>query len=59
MPDESEGPRQIMAFGKFGTYKRVEDLVDAFRLLKQSETYRDVELVIAGESPIWIVSHAA
>ena len=53
MPDESEGPRQIMAFGKFGTYKRVEDLVDAFRLLKQSETYRDVELVIAGtDSPV-------
>lgn len=53
MPEESDGPRQIMTFGKFGTYKRVEDLVDAFRLLKQDDDYADVELVIAGtDSPV-------
>lgn len=48
MPDETGGPRQIMTFGKFGTYKRVEDLISAFRILKKEEEYSDVELVIAG-----------
>ena len=53
MPEESDGPRQIMAFGKFGTYKRVEDLVSAFRLIKERDGYDDVELVIAGtDSPV-------
>ncbi len=53
LPVEDPGPRQIMAFGKFGTYKRIEDLVDAFRLLKQRPGYRDLQLVIAGtDSPV-------
>lgn len=44
------GPLQIMTFGKFGTYKRVEPLVAAFRLLQDAK--RDLELVIAGtDSP--------
>ncbi|MEI8309002.1 MAG: glycosyltransferase [Chloroflexales bacterium] len=44
------GPLQIMTFGKFGTYKKIEPLVEAFRLLR--ETRRDLELVIAGtDSP--------
>jgi glycosyltransferase involved in cell wall biosynthesis len=48
--DPPPGPLQIMTFGKFGTYKKIEPLVDAFRLL--SETRRDLELVIAGtDSP--------
>lgn len=44
------GPLQILTFGKFGTYKRVELLVEAFRLLQQRGY--DLELVIAGtDSP--------
>lgn len=42
-----EGPLQIMTFGKFGTYKRVETLVEAFDLL-QSRNQGNLELVIAG-----------
>jgi glycosyltransferase involved in cell wall biosynthesis len=49
--DLPPGPRRIMTFGKFGTYKRVEVLIDAFkRLLERGMT--DIELVIAGsDSP--------
>lgn len=44
------GPLQIMTFGKFGTYKQVEPLIAAFRLLQDGR--RDLELVIAGtDSP--------
>lgn len=47
-----EGPtRQILAFGKWGTYKTVDVLVDAFRQL-HDRGYDDLELVIAGtDSP--------
>jgi len=41
------GPRRIMAFGKFGTYKKVDSLVAAYRLLRQAG-YTDTELMIAG-----------
>lgn len=45
------GPRQIMAFGKFGTYKKVEMLLDALRIL-EGQGYDDLEAVIAGtDSP--------
>lgn len=45
------GRRQIMAFGKFGTYKKVEMLLDAVRIL-QAQGYGDLEVVIAGtDSP--------
>lgn len=45
------GPRQVMAFGKFGTYKRIEIMVEALRVLEQ-RGYADLELVIAGsDSP--------
>ncbi len=41
-------PNRVVAFGKFGTYKRVEVLIEALRLLDRPE----VELVIAGtDSP--------
>ncbi len=41
---------RLLAFGKFGTYKKVEDLVAAHRLLV--EAGYDLELVIAGtDSP--------
>jgi glycosyltransferase involved in cell wall biosynthesis len=38
---------QIMAFGKFGTYKKVEDLIEAFKSL-QTANRPPLELVIAG-----------
>lgn len=49
--DLPAGPRQIMAFGKFGTYKRIEIMVEAVKILEQ-RGYRDLEIVIAGsDSP--------
>ncbi|MDG1573366.1 glycosyltransferase [Robiginitalea sp. M366] len=46
-----EGPRQIMAFGKFGTYKKVESLIEAVEILR-ARTDFDLEIVIAGtDSP--------
>jgi glycosyltransferase involved in cell wall biosynthesis len=49
--DLPEGRLRIMTFGKFGTYKRVETLVEAFDLL-QSQKQIELELVIAGtDSP--------
>jgi glycosyltransferase involved in cell wall biosynthesis len=46
------GPLQIMTFGKFGTYKKVEMLIDAFRLLIATRPPAALELVIAGtDSP--------
>lgn len=45
------GPRRIMAFGKWGTYKTVDMLVDAYRVLLD-RGYADLELVLAGtDSP--------
>jgi glycosyltransferase involved in cell wall biosynthesis len=45
------GPRRILAFGKWGTYKTVDVLVEAYRLLLR-RGYPDLELVIAGsDSP--------
>jgi glycosyltransferase involved in cell wall biosynthesis len=45
------GNRRIMAFGKWGTYKTVDMLLDAYRDLI-SRGYDDLELVIAGtDSP--------
>ena len=49
--DLPPGPLQIMTFGKFGTYKKVEPLVEAFKLL-QDGSRPPLELVIAGsDSP--------
>jgi glycosyltransferase involved in cell wall biosynthesis len=49
--DPPESPLQIMTFGKFGTYKRVEPLVEAFRSLP-APGRPPLELVIAGtDSP--------
>lgn len=46
-----EGPRKIMTFGKFGTYKRVEVMIEAVILLRQ-RTNIPMEIVIAGtDSP--------
>lgn len=48
-PDHAlpEGPLQIMTFGKFGTYKKVESLIEAVEMVKKSSGL-DLEVVIAG-----------
>lgn len=46
--DLPSGPLKIMAFGKFGTYKKVETLIEAFQILKSKKGSRKLELVIAG-----------
>ncbi|MBM1107469.1 glycosyltransferase [Aurantibacter crassamenti] len=46
-----EGPKQVMAFGKFGTYKKVEILIEAVELIR-ARSSEDIEIVIAGtDSP--------
>jgi glycosyltransferase involved in cell wall biosynthesis len=49
--DLPAGPKKVMAFGKFGTYKKVEILIEAIQKIR--ETNNDpIELVIAGtDSP--------
>ncbi|MBT8287530.1 MAG: glycosyltransferase, partial [Flavobacteriaceae bacterium] len=48
-PDYSlpEGPKKIMTFGKFGTYKKVEAMIEAVELVR-SRTGIDLEIEIAG-----------
>jgi glycosyltransferase involved in cell wall biosynthesis len=45
--DAPDSKQSVMTFGKFGTYKRVEPLIEAFAQLK-AEGHPDLELVIAG-----------
>jgi glycosyltransferase involved in cell wall biosynthesis len=40
-------PMQIMAFGKFGTYKKVEGMIEAVEIVRKS-TGLNLEVVIAG-----------
>ncbi|MBQ0733833.1 glycosyltransferase [Aquimarina celericrescens] len=42
-----EGPLKIMTFGKFGTYKKVEILIEAIEKVR-SRTKTNLEIVIAG-----------
>ena len=44
---EESNVQSIMTFGKFGTYKRIEPLVEAFKRL-QANSRPNLELVIAG-----------
>lgn len=44
-----DGPKQIMTFGKFGTYKKIEPLVEAFDRLRKNGRY-NLELVVAGSN---------
>ena len=45
------GPKKVMAFGKFGTYKKVEILIEAIELIRQTNK-EPIEVVIAGtDSP--------
>jgi glycosyltransferase involved in cell wall biosynthesis len=49
--DLPEGPKKVMAFGKFGTYKKVEILIEAIELIRQTNK-EPIEVVIAGtDSP--------
>jgi glycosyltransferase involved in cell wall biosynthesis len=49
--DLPDGPRQILTFGKFGTYKKVETLIEAVAQLNRHGSV-PLELVIAGtDSP--------
>jgi len=46
-----EGPLKIMTFGKFGTYKKAEILIEAVQQVRQ-KTGRSLEIVVAGtDSP--------
>ena len=50
--DPADGGRRILAFGKFGTYKRVDNLIASYRQLTADPAFADVELVIGGtDSP--------
>jgi glycosyltransferase involved in cell wall biosynthesis len=42
-----EGPKKVMAFGKFGTYKKVEILIEAVELIRKKSN-QAIEIVIAG-----------
>ncbi|MEM9339755.1 MAG: glycosyltransferase [Bacteroidota bacterium] len=42
-----DGPYKIMTFGKFGTYKKVEVLIEAVEIVR-SRTDLDMEIVVAG-----------
>lgn len=45
------GPKQMMAFGKFGTYKKVEILIEAVEIVRKTNP-EPLEVVIAGtDSP--------
>lgn len=49
--DLPAGPKKIMAFGKFGTYKKVEILIEALQIIRQTNK-EPIEVVIAGtDSP--------
>ncbi len=45
------GPKKIMTFGKFGTYKKVEGMIEAVEIVR-ARTGEDIEIIIAGsDSP--------
>ena len=41
-------PNRIVTMGKFGTYKRLETLIAAFKRLRMSPNHQNLELVIGG-----------
>jgi glycosyltransferase involved in cell wall biosynthesis len=49
--DLPDGPKKIMAFGKFGTYKKVEILIEALQIIRKTNQ-QPIQVVIAGtDSP--------
>ncbi len=53
-----EGPLKIMTFGKFGTYKKVESMIEAVEIVRK-ETGLDLEIVIAGTDNPNVVGYLA
>jgi glycosyltransferase involved in cell wall biosynthesis len=53
-----EGPLKIMAFGKFGTYKKVEVMIEAVVLVRE-ETGLDLEIIIAGTDNPNVIGYLA
>lgn len=53
-----EGPKQVMAFGKFGTYKKVDMMIEAVELIRE-RTGEDIEIVIAGTDSANAVGYLA
>lgn len=45
---EQKTKKQVMTFGKFGTYKKVEILIDACEMIRARNKDLDFEIVIAG-----------
>ncbi|MDY8134647.1 glycosyltransferase [Aquimarina sp. 2201CG5-10] len=45
--DVPDGPLKVMTFGKFGTYKKVEILIEAVEKIR-SRTQANLEIIIAG-----------
>lgn len=45
--DVPSGKKQIMTFGKFGTYKKVEEMIEAVEIVRE-RTGEELEIVIAG-----------
>lgn len=41
-------PKRMVTMGKFGTYKKLETILAAFKLLRQDPKFQDYELVIGG-----------
>ncbi len=46
-PVKKDEPKKVLAFGKFGTYKRVEILIEAIEQVRK-RTEQKIELIIAG-----------
>ena len=44
----AQRPRRIVTMGKFGTYKRLETLLEAFDILRATPGNKDLELMIGG-----------
>lgn len=44
----AQRPPRIVTMGKFGTYKRLETLIEAVRILRREPEYGDLELVVGG-----------
>ena len=52
------GALKVMAFGKFGTYKKVETLIEAVEMLRKSSGL-DLEIIIAGTDNPNVIGYLA
>jgi glycosyltransferase involved in cell wall biosynthesis len=44
----ADRPRRIVTMGKFGTYKRLETVLDAFDILRRTPAFADMQMVVGG-----------